>query len=457
MHLMGLVVLMVEVVLLFGASIFVHELGHFLIARKRGLKVEGFSIGFGPKIVAWQRAGVDYALRWIPAGGYVKLPQMLTSQTLEGKNESSDPLPKVSPISKMLVAFAGPAMSALFAFVIAAVLYVVGLPKLVNPAIIGGVEADSTEAKLGIRTGDRVVAVNGQTVDSWEEAQKVAMFATTNVLPVVIERNGARSTYFLTAKAENPLGVKLLNLEPTSHPVVERIKQGGAAEQAGLRVGDELLAFAGVRVMGQKQLIDLISQRPDQPTDIEVARSNATLRLSVTPKLDAKDKVGRIGIEIGPASTSVYELQWPGPPPWVLVGQICRDTFDTIAAVVHSKQTGVGVGDLSGPPGILAALTVELKADFRLGLKFMVLLNISLAILNLLPLPVLDGGHIAMALLEQIRGRPLSPRIQEYATTVFAVLLISFMLYVSYNDVKRFPLFRSMFNQQVQIQPERGH
>jgi regulator of sigma E protease len=114
----------------------------------------------------------------------------------------------------------------------------------------------------------------------------------------------------------------------------------------------------------------------------------------------------------------------------------------------------VRVGDLSGPPGIIAGLALELKTDVRLGLRFMVLLNISLAILNLLPLPVLDGGHILLALLEKLRGRPLSPRVQEYATTVFAVLLISFMLYVSYHDIRRLPLFHSMFSQQVQIQEE---
>ena len=123
----------------------------------------------------------------------------------------------------------------------------------------------------------------------------------------------------------------------------------------------------------------------------------------------------------------------------------------------HSRQTGVGVKDFSGPPGILAMLAAELKADYRLGLQFMVLLNVSLACFNLLPLPVLDGGHIAMAVVEKLRGRPLSPRIQEYATTAFALLLISFMLYVSYNDLAhRLPLFHSLFDQQVQIQDGPG-
>ncbi len=164
-----------------------------------------------------------------------------------------------------------------------------------------------------------------------------------------------------------------------------------------------------------------------------------------------------MGIKFALSQTSVYQVQRPGPPPWELLTSVCRQTFDTLAALVHSRQTGVHLSDLSGPPGILAMLATEVRADFRLALRFMVLLNISLAILNLLPIPVLDGGHILMAVIEAIRGRPLSPRFQEYANTAFAAILISLMLYVSFNDVvRRLPLFRIMFNQQVQIQDERN-
>jgi regulator of sigma E protease len=443
---------LLEVVLLFGAAIFVHELGHFLVARWRGLKVEGFSIGFGPKIFGWTRDGIDYALRWIPAGGFVRLPQMITSDALEGKNAPAAPLPPISPLSKTLVALAGPIMNAVFAFVLATLLFFIGLPVLVNPAIVGAVEPGSPEAQLGIRPGDRVVSVDGHAVKSWQEAQQITMLAPTNVLRVVIERAGVQTTYYLTARMENQLGVKLLNLDPTSHPVIRDVFRGSPAEQAGLRRGDEVLALAGARVIGTEQLTELIKKRPNQPSSIEVLRGETHVALTVTPKLEPAAGIGVIGVEIGASTRSVYQVQWPGPLPWTLVGQICQETFDTITALFHSKQTGVGVGNLSGPPGILAALAAEVKADFRLGLRFMILLNISLAVLNLLPLPVLDGGHIAMAFLEQLRGRPLSPRVQEYATTAFAVLLISFMLYVSYNDVRRFPLFRSLFNQQVQIE-----
>lgn len=443
--------------LLFGAAVFVHEFGHFWVARRCGLKVEGFSVGFGPKLFGWRRGGVDYAWRLIPAGGFVALPQMASSRTREEKNQAAEKLPPVSPSSKILVALAGPVMNALFAFSLAAAIYFLGLPMLVNPAIIGGVEPGSPEAKLGIRAGDRIVAVNGKLVKSWDDVQMTAALAPTNVLPVAIERNGVQTTYYLATEVNPNLGLKLLPLEPSERPVIEEILPGSAAAKAGLERGDEVVSFAGVSVVGQQQLVGLINKRPGERTPIEVLRAHQRLKFTVTPKLDPSTKAGVLGMMIMPSATMVYQLQKPGPLPWKLIAQVCQQTYDTITALVHSRQTGVGFKDLSGPPGILAMLALELKADYRLALKFMVLLNVSLALLNLLPVPVLDGGHIAMAILEKLRGRPISARVEEYATTVFAVLLISFMLYVSYNDVvRRFPLFKSMLDQEVQIESGSG-
>ncbi len=453
MHFLNWLYVIVAVVLLFGASIFVHELGHFLVARVRGLKIEGFSIGFGPKVFGWTRDGIEYAVRWIPAGGFVALPQMITSEAIEGKSESQEELPPVSPLSRILVSLAGPAMNAVFAFCIAASIYVLGLPVLVNPAIIGGVEPGSPEAALGIREGDHIIAVNGKPVDSWEEAQMAVALAPTNLLPVTIERAGVRTDYLLGAKLNQELGLKLLNLDPSVSPVIDEVLPGSAALRAGLKAGDEVLSLAGMPIAGQEQFISLIKKRGGQPTHIEVKRGQQRLTLTVTPELDPQAKVGRIGVKIEPNPVAVYKLQRPGPLPWDLVGQLCGQTFGTVTAILHSKKTGIGVSELSGPPGILAMLAAELMADYRLALRFVVLLNISLAILNLLPLPVLDGGHIAMALLEAVRGRPLNRRVQEFATVVFATLLISFVLYVSFNDFRRLPLFRSMFHQQVQVEP----
>ncbi len=452
MQILSWIYVVVAVVLLFGVSVFVHEFGHFVVARRRGLKVEGFSIGFGPKIISWTRDGIEYAWRWIPAGGFVKLPQMVTSETLEGK-EADQPVPPASPWSKILVAFAGPAMNCVLAFVIATIIYFVGLPIQVNPAIVGHVDAGTPEAAAGIKAGDRILAVNGKQVRSWEDVYAATALAPTNLVAVVFEDHGVKHTAYLPAKYDSEFQVKMLDLEPSDHPVIREVLSGSAAEEAGLKEGDVVLSFDGVPVLGQQQLIELIKKRPDKPSQITVKRGQKHLRISVTPKFNPDTHGGFLGVSISPSSTAVYEVQRPGPAPWALVGEVFQQTFDTIAAIAHSKETKVGVKDLSGPVGIVSLLAAEVRADIRLALKFMVLLNISLAILNLLPIPVLDGGHVAMSVLEAVRGRPLSPRIQEYATTVFALLLISFFVYISYNDVvHRLPLFRTLLNQKVQIE-----
>lgn len=442
----------VVVLLFFGASIFVHEWGHYWMARRCGLKVEAFAIGFGPRIFGWTKDGIDYSWRWIPAGGYVKLPQMVTSEALEGDAASKETIPPAPPFAKILVAFAGPFMNVVFAFFIASIIYVVGLPILVNPSIIGYVEPGSAEAKLGIREGDKIVEVNGEKVKSWQEVSLATILARTNVMPVVIERNGVRSTYQLTARVNERMGLKILNLDPRDHPEVLEVQSGGAAAEAGLQNKDAILAFGGVPVASREQLIALIQKSAGRTSEIVVKRGTERLTLSVTPKLDPGTKTGRIGVALGNSSVNVYELQKPGPTPWVQVVDVWDKTVKTLSALFHSKQTGVGAKDLSGPVGILAILAAQVNTDYRLALSFLVLLNVNLAILNLLPVPVLDGGHIVMSIIEKIRRRPLSVKFVEYTTTAFAVLLISFMLYVTFFDIRRIPQFKALFRSETQIE-----
>lgn len=440
------------VVVLFGAAVFVHEFGHFWMARRRGLKVEGFSIGFGPKLLGWTRDGVQYAWRLIPAGGYVKLPQMTTAALLEGQTEDGQPLPPASAGSKILVAAAGPLMNILFAFALATVIWIVGLPVPVDPPIVGYVEPDSEEARLGIQPGDRVVVVNGQKIRSWQDIHLATALARTNVVPVVTERNGVFFTNHLTTVVNETFGLKLLRLEPRDHPEVVEVSADSAAAEAGLLPGDRIVAFAGVPVVSREQLIELIRKRPDQASEIRIERQGRKLTLTVRPRKDPVTGQGRIGVKIGSSSTQTYVVQRPGPTPWAQVGEVVDKTFKTLAALVYSKQTGVGAKDLSGPVGILAMLAAWVNTDYRLALSFLVLLNVNLAILNLLPIPVLDGGHILMALVEKLWRRPLSVRVVEATTTAFAVLLISFMLYVTFFDLKRIPLFSAWFKARHQIE-----
>jgi regulator of sigma E protease len=437
------------VLLLFGAAVFIHEWGHYWMARRRGLKVEAFAIGFGPKIFGWKKDGIDYSWRWIPAGGFVRIPQMVTSEALEGKQDG-EPLPPADPISKILVAFAGPFMNLVFAFAIAVVLYFVGLPVLIDPSVVGYVDPASAEGKLGIRENDRVVMVNGKPTKSWQEVQEATVFARTNIIPVVIERDGKRATYQLEAKTSDLIGGKFLNLDSKDHPEIADVFDGPAKE-AGVQPKDVVTRFGGVNISGVKQLQGLIKERGGRPTQMEVERAGERVTLTVTPR--GEKGSGLLSVALGSSSVNMYEVQRPGPLPWKSIGEVIDKTFATLNAVFfESKKTGVGPKDLSGPIGIFALLASQVAVDYRLALNFLVLLNVNLAILNLLPLPVLDGGHIVMALFERVFRRPIPAKIQEYATTAFALLLISFMLFVSFHDVKRFKLFRSLFQQESQFE-----
>lgn len=437
------------VILMFGASIFVHELGHFWVARRRGMKVEAFAIGLGPKIHGWVRDGVEWSVRWIPAGGFVRLPQMITSEALEGGNPTGERLPPAPPLSKILVAFAGPVMNLVFAFIVATAIYFVGLPVLVNPSVIGKVDPESAEGKMGIREGDRIVEFEGKAVKTWEQVNERVVLARTNVFTAVIERDGDRRTYQLTAKTNPDIGLKWLNLDPFDHPIVGGVESGKPADSAGLKPGDRFLYFDGVPVISQEHLRDLVGRSEGKESVVVVDRDGQQITSRVTPIYDPEVKRGRIGIVF---AGGVYEVMRPGPTPWAQFFSVWDRTVSTINAVIHSRETGVKARDFSGPLGILASMAVEAKTDYRRALSFLVMLNVSLAILNLLPIPVLDGGHILMAILEKLRGKPLSLRVVEYTTTAFALLLISFMLYVTFFDVRRLPLFWALFQRGSQVE-----
>lgn len=440
----------VAVILMFGASVFVHEFGHFWVARRRRMKVEEFAIGCGPKVFSWVRDGVLYSWRLFPGpiGGFVKLPQMATSEWAEGKSNSGD-LPPAPPWSKILVAFAGPFMNVVFAFLIAGLIYFIGLPVLVNPSVIGRVDPESAEAKLGIRQGDRIVEINGKSVKSWEEINMITVLGRTNVFRVVIERDGIRTPYTLTARVHEELGLKWLNLDPADHPVVGAVEPGMPAEKAGLLKGDRFVSFDGVPVVSQEHLIELVKKSEGQLSTVVVDRDGKTISMEVTPRYDPKTKRGRMGVVF---AGGVYEVIRPGPTPLEQFKKVWDQTVGVLGALMNSKQTGVRASDLSGPVGILSMLAVQVKTDFRLALSFLVLLNLNLAILNLLPIPVLDGGHILEAIIEAILGRPLNWKVMYYAKTAFFCLLITFMLYVTFFDFRRLSLFRALLERESQVE-----
>lgn len=437
LDILKIVYVIVVVVLMFGASIFIHEFGHFWMARRRGLKVEEFAIGFGPKIFGWTRDGVLYSWRWLPFGGYVKLPQMVTSEELEGKTAEQENLPPVSAFSKILVAFAGPIMNVVFAYIIATVIFFTGVPVAVNPAIVGVVDPKSTEAAIGIQERDRVISVDGKPVKFWDEVQMVAILARTNIVELVVQRGEKQLTFHVPLTVNTNLHLKMLELDPLEHPIARTVLPDRPAIRAGLTNLDEFVSFAGVPVLGRQQLMDLIHSRAGEPTEMVVKRGDKRIALMVTPDGQKGSGKGLIGVEF---SESHMEIQHPTPH--AQVAMVWNQMVNMLGALFHSKETGVGVKDVSGPPGIFAMLIAQILTDLRLGLSFLVMLNINLAVLNLFPIPVLDGGHIVMALIEQVTRRKLNVKVVEWVTTCCALMVISFILFVSFNDVRqRGPMF----------------
>ncbi len=427
----------VLVVFFFGFTIFIHELGHFLMARRRGMVVERFYIGFGRAIFKRKRDGVEYGIGWLPFGGYVALPQMSPMETIEGKTENASvELPPVSPLSKILVAVAGPVMNIFLAIVLATVLWQVGSSKPVNPSIVGYIEPGSREEMDGIQRGDRIVKVNDTEVKDWMGVMTAVALSLEPTVNVTFDRNGTRFQKVLETEKHPHFGVKTINLYSQGRPLAGGFQTDSRAEMAGMKKGDKFISVQGTPVSTAEELRNLVGQRPEMVTDIKVMRGSEIVTLHITPKLDPEDKVGRMGVKL--EEEMPYELVRPGPTPPEQFKEVLGLMGNTFNALLHSKQTGVGAKSLSGPVGIAGGWWSEIaRGGWRRGLWYAVLLNINLAILNLLPLPVLDGGHIVFAVVEAIRRKPLNARFVHASSVTFAVLLISFMLYVTFFDFQR--------------------
>jgi regulator of sigma E protease len=428
------------VVFFFGLTIFIHELGHFLVAKLRGMKIERFSVGFGPKIWGYTKDGVDYRVSWFPFGGYVALPQMSPMETIEGETETkAEDLPLAPPRSKFEVAVAGPLMNLGLAVVLAVVLWYVGMPT--NLAVVGWVDSGSPEELAGVRPGDRIVQVNDQKVKTWSDFMEVVAFSGEPTVRVVVERDGQQNEFLLETKLNEQFGVKMLeHLWPRGHPFAQRVLGDSPAERAGLRMGDQFVSIEGIPIYSSDQLRELIGKRAEQSTDIKVRRGSETLTLTVVPEVSAEEKVGRIGVQLG----DHMEIVRPGPTPIDQFTDILVSMGRMVKGLAHSKETGVKVRSMSGPVGILAIWWYAIvSGGLRQGLHIAVLLNINLAVINLLPLPVLDGGHVLFAGIEAVRRKPLSARLVHATSMAFAFLLIGFMLYVTFFDIQRLTFGRS--------------
>jgi len=444
------------VLMCFNVIIFVHELGHFLAGRWRGLKIDRFQIWFGKPIWKKEINGVQYGLGWIPAGGFVALPQMAPMDSIEGGNRSEDekPLAPISPLDKIIVAFAGPLFSMLLALLSAFFVWKVGKPAdVVVTKEIGYVEKAGPADKAGIRPGDVVEAVNGVpmrgfagTLDSISES---VILSKGDKIEFTVRRSGEPEPLKLSSGFEiektnffQRRALREVGMAPATPSIVGKVMANSAMADAGVRDGEEIVTYDGQPLLSPIQLSAYLKEKNWAAVNLGVKAKDGTIRqVTATPKkpLPPNDKVPMLGVAWSDSKDVDVHIVHPGP--FQQVKDSLNMMWVTISSVASPKSS-IGVDHLSGPVGIFTMKFKLLQTDngWRRILAFMVLFNVNLAVLNMLPLPVLDGGHITLAVLEKIAGRPVKAKVLEVVQTVFALGLISLMLFVSSKDIS--DLFR---------------
>jgi regulator of sigma E protease len=440
-----------EVVLLFNLLIGVHELGHFLAAKWRGLKIDRFAIWFGKPIWKTKINGVEYALGWIPAGGYVALPQMATMEAIEGKSDGSVNLPNVSPLDKIIVAVAGPLFSFMLAIFFAFIVWGVGRPsnESDNSTTIGWVDPNGPAAKAGLQPGDTILSVDGHPVKSFlptgemSESIKWRIITSTGTnIAIEYSRNGktavayALPTNVPTSWYERK-SLRQIFTDSASRATISLIASNSPAYRAGLKKGDEVIALNGEKIYSP-DTVDyaqmIMSNGPVKPMTLTILRDGKSFDTTLLAEkpVQPTNNPPMIGIIGWAADTNVLLVH---PTPLEQIKESVGQIFATISAITQPRGD-VGVQQLGGAVMIVRVYSNLFQDEdgWRRVLWFSVILNVNLAILNMLPLPVLDGGHILLSLIEVIRRRPVSARILNSIQTGFAMLLIGFMLYIAFFD-----------------------
>ena len=428
----------------------VHEFGHFWVARRLGIKTLRYSIGFGR--VLWSRYGKDgteYAVSAIPLGGYVRMLDERDSQVAEID------LPRAfnrQPVWKRVaVLFAGPAFNFLFAVVAYWVLFVAGVPGLTP--VVGTVESGSLAASAGLRADDRIVSVAGRQTPTREAALEGILDALLNDGVVNMHVVGTdRSERDVTLYAEgrsreltepNALfdGLGFDFWTPKSPPVLGAVSSDGAAAQAGLQAGDRILKFDGVEIASFEQLAGIIAELPGKTVQVEYEHDGVASTMSVqlgTAEVSGR-RIGVLGVSWtrAPFPESMQVVQQD--PPFAALGKAFTETGAKIAftfKIVWKLIVGeVSVRSISGPIGIAAVAGAAVHYGFTVFVSLLAVISISVGALNLLPVPILDGGQIVYQLAELLKGGPVSERAQLLGQQVGIVLLVLLMGLALFNDL----------------------
>jgi regulator of sigma E protease len=432
--------------LVLGAMIFVHELGHFLVAKWLGIRVEVFSLGFGKRLIGFRRGDTDYRLSLLPLGGYVK---MAGDNIGEDRAGAPDEFLSHSKWHRFLVAIAGPAMNILTAFAIpfaASMIYFAVPAYKTEPVVVASVKPESTAAKAGLQPGDRIVEFNGTQVETWRDFEDHVLLSPGQNASLVVERGGQRTNLAAEIETDDIGGEKIgaLRIQPELPGVaiqVVRVVDGQPAQAAGMKVGDKIVAVndapVGADLAG---LIHTINRHPGQPLKVTIERDGQLSDLTATPALE--DGVGRLGFQPNwtniPMNTTPLGAVDAAKYSYDTNMRFLRLTGAAFMQIFKGQRSASGV--LAGPIGIAEIVGQAAEQGIGPVFELMGLLSLNLGIFNLLPIPVLDGGLIFMLGLEAVLGwfgRSLSLGVKEKMINVGLVLIVLLMGFVIFNDIRK--------------------
>ena len=440
-------------VIAIGTLVTVHEFGHFWVARRCGVKVLRFSVGFGQPLLRWVgKDGTEYQIAAIPLGGYVK---MLDEREGEVPPELAEfAFNRKSARARIAIVAAGPLFNFLFAILVYWVMFMAGITAM--KPILGDIDPGSIAGRGGLKSGQEIVVVDGREVKTWEDVtfSVLARVGEGGELAVGVRERGYDSIethtlsltgWKLEGKEPDPLGsLGITPFEPLIPAILAEVQEGEPGARAGLKVGDRIVSVEGQAVADWAGLVKRFQASPGKTLTFTVERAGTTLELAVTPRVrdpKAAKPEGFLGVRpaVPPGLSELSHTVQFGPLTALERG--AERTWDI--SVLSLKMLGklvtgaVSMDSISGPISIARGAGATARVGFEYFLSFLGLISINLGLINLLPIPVLDGGHLMYYLIESVRGRPLSERIQEFGLRIGMTLILGLMLVAVYNDLAR--------------------
>lgn len=429
----------VWLLVLIGVMILIHELGHFWAARYFDVKVESFSIGFGPRLFGFKRGDTDYRFSAILFGGYVKM-----AGEQPGDETAGDPRGFMSKPrwQRLIIAFAGPFMNIVLAIGLLTGVYMVKFQKpakSANDAVIGHIVPGSGAAKAGLRPGDKIIRIDGKDDPTWQDIGLKEVASAGKPLDVTVMRSGKRLDVEVTPTLDDREGIGTAGWEERSEIEVGDISRGMPAEKAGLRRGDLLLSIDGQAINSRYTLLDSIRKADGKPVTIEYSRDGVRKSVTIQPEFSKSDGKPRWMIGLGPAqklNLITTRLSFP----------------DALRESVHQNMQGatlifgflkgmverrMSAKSLQGPIGIARLSGEAAREGPSVFFQLMAMVSLNLAIFNLLPIPILDGGVILLLMIEMLMGRDMSMPVKETVFKIGFVFLMVVVVFVLYNDITK--------------------